>query len=64
MPWTVDKVDEHRKGLSDSQKKKWVRIANGVYKTCLAEGGDDKKCAPRAIKIANSSFEKKAKRQV
>ena len=62
MPWSVNEVDKHRKGLGKSQKKTWVKIANGALKTCISEGGDDKKCAPRAIRIANAHFEKGGKR--
>ena len=56
MPWSVGDVDHHKKGLTPEQKKKWVVIANGIYKDCLAKGGDDKSCAPKAIRIANSKF--------
>jgi hypothetical protein len=56
MPWGVGDVDHHKKGLTPEQKKKWVVIANGIYKDCLAKGGDDKTCAPKAIRIANSKF--------
>jgi hypothetical protein len=57
MPWTIKDVGSHKKGLTPSQKKKWVNIANGVYKDCMAKGGSDKTCAPKAIRIANSKFE-------
>jgi len=56
MPWNVSDVDAHKRGLTPAQKKKWVEIANGIYKDCLAKGGTDKTCAPKAIKIANSKF--------
>ena len=56
MPWQVKDVDSHKKGLSPEQKKKWVSVANGIYKDCLAKGGSDKTCAPKAIRIANSKF--------
>jgi hypothetical protein len=55
MPWTVKDVDKHKKGLSPAQKKKWVETANGVYSKCMVNG-DDKACAPKAIRIANSKF--------
>lgn len=61
MPWTIADVDKHRKGLGKSQKRKWVRIANGRLKACLAEGGKD--CEGSAIRIANSSFEKQGRRK-
>jgi len=52
MPWTINDVEEHKKGLTPEQKKKWVSIANGVLKSCQAEGGED--CDAKAIQIANS----------
>jgi hypothetical protein len=54
MPWTVKDVDGKKKGLNASQKKKWVRIANGALKKCQSEGGSD--CDGRAIRIANAAF--------
>jgi hypothetical protein len=56
MPWTVSDVDSHKKGLSPSQKKSWVKVANSIYKDCMTKGGTDKTCAPKAIRIANSKF--------
>lgn len=55
MPWTVADVEEHKKGLTDKQKKQWVRIANSVLKRCLAKGGTDETCAADAIKQANGA---------
>lgn len=57
MPWTVGDVDEHKKGLTPAQKKKWVSVANGVLKDCQSKGGKD--CEGKAIRIANSKFEEK-----
>ncbi len=56
MPWTVKDVDEHKKGLTEAEKKKWVSIANSVRKTCIADGGSEKTCDAKAIRIANSKF--------
>jgi hypothetical protein len=56
MPWTVKDVANYKKGLTPEQKKNWVKIANAVYKECMDKGGTDKKCAPKAIKVANSKF--------
>lgn len=53
MPWTIDSVDEHKKGLSSKQKKQWVKVANSVYDRCMKDGGSDKTCAPSAIRQAN-----------
>ena len=54
MPWTTKDVDEHKKGLTPAQKKKWVSIANGVLEQCQADGGKD--CEGKAIRVANSKF--------
>jgi hypothetical protein len=55
MPWTVNDVDGFKKGLTPAQKKKWVKIANGVLAQCKSDGGKD--CEGKAIRIANSKFE-------
>ena len=36
MPWTVDDVERHNKGLSTREKRQWVHVANGAL-----ESGDD-----------------------
>ncbi len=56
MPWQVKDVDKFKKGLTDKEKEKWVRIANEAIEACVLNGGDDDSCAPRAIRIANSQF--------
>ena len=61
MPWQPKDVDSHKKGLNDSQKKKWCKIANGALRTCNAENGSD--CEVRAIRIANSSVTPKSSRR-
>jgi uncharacterized protein YdaT len=62
MPFDMSSVNKHNKGLNLSQKKKWIRRANAIYRTCLADGGSDKTCAPKAIKIANASMSKEGRR--
>jgi hypothetical protein len=52
MPWTVSDVDEHIKGLTPEQKKKWVATANSVLAKCKSEDGKD--CDAQAIRVANS----------
>lgn len=52
MPWSVGDVESKIKGLTPSQKKNWVKVANSALKTCKAKGGSD--CEGRAIRIANS----------
>lgn len=54
MPWTINDVERHKKGLTPPQKKKWVKIANGALKDCQDKGGSD--CEGKAIRIANSKF--------
>jgi hypothetical protein len=53
MPWSVSDVDSHKKGLSAREKRQWVTVANSVLAKCLADGGSDKICAPKAIRQAN-----------
>lgn len=53
MPWTKADVDKHKKGLSDTQKDQWVRIANSALAACIKKGGTDATCAPSAIRQAN-----------
>lgn len=60
MPWTKADVDKHKKGLTDEQKSRWVAAANNALSQCLKNGGTDKTCAPRAIRIANSLFSKES----
>ena len=57
MPWNVESVDKHKEGLSESQKKRWVRIANSVLSKCKKEGKED--CEAMSIRVANSKFESK-----
>ena len=53
MPWTVDDVEKHQKGLSDHQKKVWVAVANSV----LAKTGDDGSAIRQANGAANRNEE-------
>lgn len=55
MPWSVNEVDKHKKGLSDSQKQEWVKVANGTLAMCQKKGGTD--CESAAIRTANARFE-------
>ena len=54
MPFSTDDVDKHKADLSSDEKGKWVGIANAVLTQCIEDGGSDKTCAPKAIRIANS----------
>jgi hypothetical protein len=55
MPWSVADVDKFKKGLSDSEKKKWVNVANSVLEKCLKNGGKQDECEASAIRQANGS---------
>ena len=60
MPWKKGDVESHKKGLSDSQKDKWVRIANGALASCMKKGKKEEECAVSAIRMANSMVGHKA----
>jgi|GEM_PF-5604204 len=53
MPWTVADVDRHKRGLTDAQKRQWVRIANSALASCLRRGGSQSSCDASAIRQAN-----------
>ena len=55
MPWTVGDVDKFKKGLSDAQKRTWVKIANNALSECMEVRNSEKECAGRAVRIANGS---------
>lgn len=55
MPWSVSDVDKHIKGLSDTEKKRWVATAN----SCLADGKDDGTC----VRLANGVVSKNKETQ-
>lgn len=52
MPWTVDDVESHMKGLSASKKETWVEVANKALANCEKDGRGD--CEASAIKQANA----------
>lgn len=54
MPWTIDDVEKHKKGLTDEQKKKWVAIANSALMKCEKDG--EKDCEQHAIMQANGAM--------
>ena len=57
MPWTVDDVEHHTKSADTlSKKRRWVRTANAILAKCKKMGGTN--CEAKAIRIANSLFEK------
>jgi hypothetical protein len=60
MPWTVADVEQHKKGLSDKQKKRWVVVANDALHRCVEKGGAEKSCTASAIRRANAVIGKSA----
>lgn len=54
MPWTKEDAEEHKKGMTDAQKKRWASIANSVLADCTAADGDVSDCEAKAIRIANA----------
>lgn len=52
MPWSVEDVEKHKKGLSQTDKEKWVRVANSVLNRCKKQ--DNVGCEARAIRVANA----------
>ena len=56
MPWTIRDVDKFKKGLTQSQKEQWIRIANGVLQRCLDRGGNQQNCEASAIRQASGSI--------
>jgi len=53
MPWTIDDVEKHTKGLSPKAKALWVKVANGTRKRQLAAGKSEKEADSTAIRAAN-----------
>jgi hypothetical protein len=53
MPWNPEDAKKHKGGLDEKSSRQWAHVANSVYEKCLADGGDDKSCAPKAIRQAN-----------
>jgi len=59
MPWSIGNVPDAFKNLSKEKKRLAVAIANGVLRSCLKDGGTDKECAPKAIRIALAKVKEK-----
>ncbi|MFA6159250.1 MAG: hypothetical protein WC763_06530, partial [Candidatus Paceibacterota bacterium] len=52
MPWSKGNIPTSFNGLKGDDLSLAISIANGVLKSCIAEGGNDADCAPKAIRIA------------
>ena len=60
MPFTTKDVAEHTKKATTAKlRRAWLATANGQLKKCIADGGTDKTCAPRAIRMANGVVKKR-----
>ena len=57
MPWTADDAKKFKKGLTKKQAQQWAKIANSVLDQCLKNGGKQKSCESKAIKVANSKVD-------
>lgn len=53
MPWTTKDVSRFNKNLSPKQKVQWVAVANSTRKKCMDDGGSEKDCDAKAIRMAN-----------
>ena len=53
MPYSIEDVDKHKKGLTDKEKEQWVSVANSVLASCMEDGGDEGECAAKAIQQAS-----------
>ena len=58
MPWTAEDVERHNAGLSDKRKRQWVAVANSTLASCLKDGGEQKECEAKAVRIANGAAKK------
>ncbi|MFA5053637.1 MAG: hypothetical protein WC565_06250 [Parcubacteria group bacterium] len=64
MPWSIGNIPDAFKSLSKEKKRLAISIANGVLRSCLKDGGTDKECAPKAIRVALAKVkEKKVKEE-
>jgi hypothetical protein len=55
MPWTVADVERFKKGLSDEEKQKWVKLANAIFESCMEqEDAKQSECERLAIATASS----------
>ena len=61
MPFTIEDVDKHNKGLDQAQKAQWVKVANSALKKCEDEGGSS--CDATAITQANGVVKKLAEKE-
>jgi uncharacterized protein YdaT len=59
MPWSIGNIPDAFKGLTKQQKKLAISIANGALRSCLKDGGTDKECAPKAIRVALAKVKEK-----
>ena len=49
MPWTWEKFQKHKEGMTKSQAKKGARMANSILASCLISGKDQSTCERIAI---------------
>lgn len=61
MPWKIGDVDSFKPGLTDTQKRTWVMVANNLLQKCMDGGKTDAQCAPSAIRQANAVAQRVSK---
>jgi len=59
MPYSIEDVDKHKKGLSDHDKEIWIGVANSVLAKCIEDGGEEATCAAKAIQQASGVLKKR-----
>jgi hypothetical protein len=52
--FTINDVDNYKKGLSEKQKKQWVRLSNSIIKRELEKGTKEEEATAMAVKQANT----------
>jgi uncharacterized protein YdaT len=63
VPWSIGNIPDAFKSLSKEKKRLAISIANGVLRACLKDGGTDKECAPKAIRVALAKVKAKTAKE-
>jgi len=54
MPWNKTDYPKSFKNIPEKERNRLIRIAEAIRKKCVEDGGDEGKCAAKAIRIALS----------
>lgn len=65
MPFKKGDVKKYNKSAAEDDDKaaQWVAVANEVLDKCIADGGTDEECAPKAIETANGVVKEEIKKK-